>query len=120
MTNKEKLICGCLGAFGIIGVIFGLASQVQNKPKSYMETTTFSASVSVDSPGASRGYGIGETPGVINVTASQAEALRNTAKATGTSEQEMENLRVQLVKYIESGQAAADAAKGYPSKRLPD
>lgn len=117
MKENEKLICICLGVFGIGGVIFGLVSIMPQTPEPSYTTspTTISTSVSVSSSEPNKGYGIGETPGIVQPTPSQASELRNTANATGVSEQEMEQLRVQTIQYIQSGQAAADAAKVYPN-----
>ncbi|MGC9944467.1 MAG: hypothetical protein ABSE48_21795 [Verrucomicrobiota bacterium] len=110
MTNKDKVLCACLGIFGIAGITFGLLPLLQQQrplePNSY--TATLSASVVINSPQQTNGYGIGETPGVPQPTPSQINELGNAANNAGISAEEMEQLRVQTIQYLESGQAAAD------------
>jgi hypothetical protein len=56
------------------------------------------------SSGPTPGYRLGETPGFPKPTAAQLSELQDTARATGTSEQELERLRVEashMGKYLE-------------------
>ena len=115
MKDKEKLISVCLSAIIILAatsVLFSIRKQAAESRRVTNSTTvSASVSVSVSSPEPNRSYGIGETPGVVQPTSSQASELHSTAKANGFSDKEAEQFRVQAIQYMQSGQATADAAK---------
>jgi hypothetical protein len=92
MTNKEKKYL-LVGAFSVLAIVaFEFLAAREPASRSYP-----TAPIPAPSSETSGGYGLGETPGFLKPTPSQARELRASAGANGISEQEMEKARVQAI-----------------------